>query len=85
MGYTDDPSMVRVDFFRPSGKWYTTESIKWIEWSHQKDGDIYKIFKQSLDEQLKGRLSEMVAVCLEPYHELSFPLMIFPKDINNEP
>lgn len=29
MGYSDDDSVVRVDFFKPSGKWYCTEAVKW--------------------------------------------------------
>ena len=29
MGYIDDDSMVRVDFFKPGGKWYCTEAVKW--------------------------------------------------------
>ena len=29
MGYSEDETMVRVDFFKPSGKWYTTEAVKW--------------------------------------------------------
>lgn len=74
MGYTTDDSMVRVDFFKPSGKWYTTESIKWT-------GDYYKdnlhdSFKKSLRESLGDRLSDMDAVCLEPYHDMGYPLMI---------
>ena len=29
--YSDKPSMVRVDFFKESGKWYTTEAIDMLE------------------------------------------------------
>lgn len=28
--YSDDPAMVRVDFWKESGKWYATEAVKWI-------------------------------------------------------
>lgn len=27
--YSNDPSSVRVDFFKSSGKWYTTEAVQW--------------------------------------------------------
>ena len=27
--YTDDPAMVRVDFWKKSSKWYTIKAIKW--------------------------------------------------------
>jgi len=26
--YSNDPAMVRVDFWKTSGKWYTTEAVK---------------------------------------------------------
>lgn len=88
MGYIIDPRMVRVDFFKPSGKWYTTEAIKWDryrsnittnnpnnigETSYEHPEDT---FKRCLIEQLGLRLSDLVAVCLEPYHEHGYPLMI---------
>ena len=72
-GYSVDPSMVHVDFFKESGKWYTTEAVKWLEW----DGDKHPqtVFEESLAKHLKGRLVGMRAVCLEPYHKNEFPLM----------
>ena len=72
MGYSEDDSMVRVDFFKSSGKWYTAEAVKWLDYK----GDIHDIFKRSLDGHLEGRLSGMIAVCLHPCHEHSHPLMI---------
>ena len=55
MGYSEDDSMVRVDFFKSSGKWYTAEAVKWLDYK----GDIHDIFKRSLDGHLEGRLSGM--------------------------
>jgi len=76
MGYTENPAMVRVDFFKPSGKWYTTEAVKWTgEWEAKKQM-IHEAFKQSLRNHLGNRLREMNAVCLHPYHEYEFPLCI---------
>lgn len=80
MGYSEEDSAVRVDFFKPSGKWYCTEAVKFIgEWKASSDNLIHDAFKRSLREHFKdepGRLSDMVAVCLEPYHEYSHPLML---------
>ncbi len=76
--YTDDSSSVRVDFFKPSGKWYTTEAVKWTGNWKKDEGLIYDAFTKSLKDHLGTRLSDMIAVCLEPYHELSFPLMLMP-------
>lgn len=73
MGYTDDEGMVRVDFFRPGGKWYTTEAINMTE--------VYDLFpaeglKKALAAQVGTRLSGMWAVCLEPYCAHAFPVMV---------
>ena len=81
MGYSDDDSIVRVDFFKPSGKWYCTEAVKWTgAWKGKiKDGGelIHDAFSKSLRDHLKGsRLSEMDAICLEPYHEFSHPISL---------
>lgn len=46
MGYIDDPSMVMVDFFKPSGKWYCTEAVKWT--GGHGDVGIHAAFKKSV-------------------------------------
>lgn len=80
MNYSDDPSMVRVDFFKPSGKWYATEAVKWLTYE-AKDKMISEAFKGALVKHLLKkdrtlRLAGMTAVCLDPYHESSFPQMV---------
>ena len=72
MGYDEDDSMARVDFFKESGKWHTTEAVKW----HDYDGEIFEAFRNALRRHTNGRLSGMTAVCLEPPHARPFPLMI---------
>lgn len=72
--YSNDPAMVRVDFFRETGKWYDTEAIKWT--GKYKNSVIHNEFKKSLRDHLKGRYSDMDAICLEPYHEHSHPIQI---------
>ena len=78
--YTDNPAMVRVDFWRPSGKWYTTEAVEWAGNGFLDDAPpIHRQFKTSLREHFKdspGRLSGMDATCLEPYHKNSHPIQI---------
>lgn len=88
MGYIEDNSYVRVDFFRTcddghAGKWYTTESIKWpTYWSLKIDHPdgmlIEDAFKKALVRHLRRengdvRLAGMTAVCLKPYHEHAHP------------
>lgn len=79
MGYNEDDSMIRVDFFKASGKWYCTEAVKWTgDWD---DGLIHDEFAHSLVSHLTQedgslRLSEMTAIALEPYHQHAHPLML---------
>lgn len=80
--YSNDPSMVRVDFFKETGKWYTTEAIKWDTYRTDMENFemLPEILARCINQQIGDRLNEMVAVCLEPYHEHSYPVMIFPRD-----
>lgn len=80
MNYNDKRGMCRVDFFRPSGKWYGTESVDFGEFYEDFMG-----FEKALDKHLRRqdsyRLSGMIAVCLEPYLKHEFPRMIAVDDI----
>ena len=79
MGYSANPAMVRVDFFKPSGKWYTTEAVLWTgEWEGHLQL-IHDAFKQSLRDHFKdqpNRLSDMDAICIHPYHQYEHPIQI---------
>lgn len=74
MGYSTNEGMVRVDFFRSTGKWATTEAVDM--------SDFYALFpKEGLAAALHrhlsgGRLRGLWAVCLEPYSEHAFPVMM---------
>lgn len=76
MGFTTEEYMVRVDFFKPSGKWYTTEAVEWTGDFH---GIIGEEFAKSLRVHFRDhptRLAGMTAVCLHPFHAHPFPFMI---------
>lgn len=85
MGYSDNPAMVRVDFFKESGKWYATEAVRWIGNGFGRSYDekvplMHDQFRDSLLKHLETldgnmRLAGMWAVCLHPYHRDAFPLM----------
>jgi len=79
MGYSEEDDIVRVDFFKESGKWYTTEAVKWTgEYEGQRQS-IHNAFRKSLIDHFKEnplRLSEMDAICLQPYHEHAHPICI---------
>ena len=80
MGYSEDPTMVRVDFFRQHCNWYTTEDVKWTGAYLAAEASLHEAFRKTLREHLGKRFSEyfeqMTAVCLNPYHELSHPIML---------
>lgn len=83
MGYSDNPHMVRVDVFKPSGKWYTTIALNWDRYKtgNPQEADsnyesIHDSFHRCMREQFCNKYCGMLAVCLEPYHENGHPLMI---------
>lgn len=82
MGYCEDDSMVRVDFFRPSGKWYCTEAVKWLTFCGMHDqGGLSPVeaFVEALASHLgktETRMDGMLAVCLHPYHQFAHPVSI---------
>ena len=88
MGYSENPAMVRVDFFKESGKWYCTEAIEWTgAWcGSEKTSSLTKLphqgihdaFRQSLADHFsdKPRLLGMRAICLKPYHEHEHPISL---------
>lgn len=85
MGYSTEENMVRVDFFKESGKWYATEAIDFLGGSEDPDKAYNEehpmnVFQRALVHHLKYddgtlRYAGMRAVCLEPYHDMALPLM----------
>lgn len=72
--FSSNPSHCRVDFFKPSGKWYTTEVLDLEEYY---DASIpVDAVKEALQNHLGGRMRGMWAVVLDPYLRMSFPIMI---------
>lgn len=76
MGFIDDPSMVRVDVFKPSGKWYTTIALKWPVYHADQDHNVRRILIDAVIAQHgKETFRGWTVVCLEPYHEYSHPVL----------
>ena len=87
MHYSNDPEMVRVDFFKESGKWAYTVAMNWDRYrtkslieneTHIASNyeDMQNTFKRCLREQFPNRFIGLTAVCLEPYHKNAYPLMV---------
>ncbi len=84
MGYSYEPWMCRVDFFKPSGKWNESVAVS-FEGLYSQSGSeakkhgvitIHDCFRIALKKAIGDRHIGQTAVCLEPYHEHSHPLMI---------
>ena len=82
MGYSVDARMVRVDFFKLSGTYYTTEAVKYT--FDMLEGGVAS-FKISVLKHLerpsvtpsnpyKYRMTNMWALCID--EQLTFPQMI---------
>lgn len=71
--------IVRVDFFKQSGKWHAKEGMLWDRYKSV-DSNGYEslrdTFLRCLKNQFGDRYNGMIAVCLEPYHEHSYPVMV---------
>lgn len=78
--YSQHPGMVRVDFYRPSGKWYMTEEMQMDR--HYGDLSIYNAVEESIKEAFPDTgmrwLSQFIVVVAEPYHTNAFPVMLMP-------
>lgn len=81
--YSDNSASVRVDFFKTDDngrprKYAMTEAVIWT--GGYRDCLLQEAFIASLIEHLKMpdgglRGGGLVAVCLEPYHEHSYPIV----------
>ena len=70
MNFSVDESSVRVDLFKPSGKWSETVAIIEADYT----GCVHESVKKALNKVLDGRCVGYTAVCLEPCHELGHPI-----------
>ena len=71
--YSNSDSSVRVDLFKPRGKWYETIAMEWT--GGYKGVMIHEAFENSLIAAIgKEKADQFDAICLEPYHEHSHPI-----------
>lgn len=75
MNYSDSSAMVRVDFFKPTGEYYTTEAVD-MSGLYDEPGGPPIALASALMSHAGGRLLGMTAVCLMPYHKDSYPVMV---------
>jgi len=79
MNYSLNPNQVRVEIFKKSNKWYTTVELNWDRYSSKTELGtelIHETFIRCMKEQYADSYTDMIAICFDPYHEHSHPLMI---------
>ncbi len=84
--YSDNSGMVKVDFYKASGKWYMTEAWDMSKyWDFCQDsvgrtGPVGAV-EQMLSETERGRrlLGQFNIVVDEPYHRNGCPVMLVPE------
>lgn len=84
MNFSENPSSVRIDFFKPSGKWYMTEALDMRDFWTAGPGNampsdaVYNALART--ERGQRLLEQFVIVCLEPYHEHGYPVLLRPPE-----
>lgn len=77
--FTMKPNSVRVEFFKPGGKWYMTEAHEmpdeayenWDMWT-----TIGEVLNASRPDRPRGWWKQFTVVVLDPYNKNSHPIMI---------
>ena len=77
MNYTQKENHCRIDIWKESGKWYTTEEVVFRKGDY-KDCLIHDALKHAImdDEYIRGHYKGMRITCLQPYHQYSHPISI---------
>ena len=74
--YTINSFSCRVDFFKPSGKWYAAYEVQFRYYDFR-NTSIHKALKNALqDADLWDKLKEFDCICLKPYHKDTHPICI---------
>ena len=95
MGFTTQTGRVRIDLFKESGKWYATGSVNMGPYYKHPGGPHEAVLSAARDEARKlAPTGEWpisnppdawlgqggTIVCLEPFHEQSFPVQLKRKE-----
>jgi len=75
MGFSERDSDVRVDFFKTSGKWYTTVAIN-MEKEYNNKNIHEALLKSIIVSDAFRLLEEMDAICIEPYSIVAHPIKL---------
>lgn len=79
MHYSNNPGKVRVDYFKPSGKWYETLEVDMT--GYYDAWNVREAVRLAVTHQYESfSFDDWTVVCLEPYHKFSHPVMFKAKD-----
>lgn len=86
--YSSNSSHVRVEFFKPGGKWYMTE--EWDMNGYYLSSSDHLTAPEAVHKMLsdseRGRklLGQFIIVVLDPYHQFAVPVCLVPGKHGNE-
>jgi len=83
MGYTQDPTKVRADLFKPSGKWAYTVTLDYDggDWyASDTSFEAREALRRATTREISGvsimELGDWMMVVLEPYSKFSYPILV---------
>lgn len=83
MHFSENPGSVRVEFFKPSGKWYMTEALDMRDFWKSGPGNLSPsdAVRSALLRTERGArlLEQFIVVVFEPYHEQAYPVCLVPE------
>lgn len=77
--YSENPSSVRFDFYKVSGKWYMTEA--WDMSGYYQEVTAHTAVRKTLEATERGRrlMEEFIVIVAEPYHMYAHPIILIPE------
>lgn len=89
MNYSNEESACRIDFFKPSGKWYTTAAIRMEYESTENHLGIIAALRADPGQFRMPdgafRFAGMWAVVIDPFHKHAHPQMFVVPDMFDLP
>ncbi len=77
--YAENPGSVRVEFFKPGGKWYMTEAWDMSRYWNFKHTPIDAVEAMLKDDARGARLlTQFIVVVQDPYHVHEYPVCLVP-------
>lgn len=77
--FSEKPGMVRVEFFRPGGKWYMTEAWDMSDYYAVGPTPIDAVQAMLMNNERGFRLlNQFIVVVQDPYHKNEYPVCLVP-------